>query len=227
MPTAQALSGTASRRGHVGRASAGRAVISSTGIRWRADQPLVVRREHDRRAQAGAATGTGACSRRRRAGSTLLVGSSASSRLGRPTTARPTATSCRWPIDSSGGFFSITSPSPSQASRSETWLEICSSAAPPSRKRQRHIVERGQVVEQAEILEHHADPRCAAACSARGRAARHRARTAMNRPRDGGCGQAEQPQQRALAGTAGADEEMEAAGGQPQVESCSTSGPAP
>ena len=37
-------------------------------------------------------------------------------------------------------------------------MEICSSLAPPRRKRQRQIVERGHMVEQPEILEHDADP---------------------------------------------------------------------
>ena len=56
-------------------------------------------------------------------------------------------------------------------------------AAPPEPQRQRQIVERAQMVEQAEILEHHADTPAQELRSRPGRAGRRRGRTALIRPR--------------------------------------------
>ena len=155
------------------------------------------------------------------AGSTLLVGSSASSRLGRPTTARPTATSCRWPIDSSGGFLSMASPRPNQASRSATWRDTCSSSAPPTAGAAPHV-ERAQMIEQPEVLEYHADALAQDGAlrtvKLRDLAPEQHEPAARRR-----LGQAQQPQQGGLAGAARAHRKWKLPAASRRSMSCSTS----
>ena len=84
-------------------------------------------------------------------------------------------------------------------------------------QRQGHVLERAEMVEQAEILEHHADAPLQAAglgpVELGGVAAEEVKVAAADR-----LGQRQDTQERGLAGTAGADEEVEAAGRQSQPD---------
>ena len=90
--------------------------------------------------------------------SRLPVGSSASSRLGRATTARAMATRCCSPPDSSGRprLELPRQPDPAQHLR-DVGADLPLRPAGDA-QRQRHVVERREMRQQAEILEHHADP---------------------------------------------------------------------
>ena len=143
-------------------------------------------------------------------GSTLPVGSSATSSSGRPITARAIATRCCSPPDRVGGRALARSARPTQASISRTGVSRSSSATPGDPERQRDIVVGRQMRDQPEFLEDDADP----AAEAGQPAARHgddilveQADHAAARPQR----QIEQLQQRRLAGAGRAGEEIEAA----------------
>ena len=91
-------------------------------------------------------------------GSTLPVGSSATSSSGRPMTARAIAIRCCSPPDSVGGLASArpSEPDPGQHLAHRRRDLALGHARHP--QRQRDIVVGAQVREQAEILEHHPDP---------------------------------------------------------------------
>ena len=72
---------------------------------------------------------TDAAGVRSMASSTLPVGSSASSRVGRLITARAMATRCCSPPDNSKGNFWLTSPKPTQPNSSRTWAPCCAGIA--------------------------------------------------------------------------------------------------
>ena len=90
------------------------------------------------------------------------------------------------------------------------------SSMPATRSGKRHVVEGGEMIDQAEILEHNAD----LAPQQGQRVARQRRqvlrRTAKTAPRDGTLGEIHEAQQRRLAGAARPGEEMERAGLEPQ-----------
>ena len=93
-----------------------------------------------------------------RLGSTLPVGSSASSSCGRAITARAIAARCFSPPERIGGSAHMRSPSPTQCSSSTTSSRKLSSVRAHDPERQRHVLVGGHVVEQAKVLEHDADP---------------------------------------------------------------------
>ena len=131
-------------------------------------------------------------------------------------TARAIATRCCSPPDSVGGRALARSASPTQASISRTGPRLLvARAGYPQRKRD--IVERGQMPDQAEVLEHDADP----AAEGRQRVARglgqllaEQAYASARRP----LREVEQLEKRRLPRARRAGEEIESAVGEPEIE---------
>ena len=96
----------------------------------------------------------------RRAGSSDAVGSSSSSSGGSTASARAMATRCASPPDSSRGKASARWPTPS-CSSSACARALGVGAATPCdvHRRERHVVDRRQMLEEVVKLEHHADLR--------------------------------------------------------------------
>ncbi len=103
------------------------------------------------------------------------------------------------------------SPRPTQRKQLDHLGAIARSPPRPlDAQRQRHILIGGQVVEQAEILEDHADAAADTAISVVLRRVReHPGRTAKSKPRVGFSAIENQAQQGGLAGARGAGEKLE------------------
>ena len=105
---------------------------------------------------SGGVRRTGAAAAARAAGSTLPVGSSARSSSGRAISARAMAARCFSPPERSGGRTCMRSPSPTQRRSSTTSRPIARLVAALHAQRQGDVLVGGEVIEQPEILEHHA-----------------------------------------------------------------------
>ena len=90
--------------------------------------------------------------------SRLPVGSSARTMSGSMARARAMATRCIWPPDSSVGLCSIRSARPTWSSCSQRALAALATTDAAEQQRHLDVLERGELRQQVEVLEHEADP---------------------------------------------------------------------